>query len=435
MILRSTPSDILFEPLRLGGVELKNRLILGPMAALEPEKDGRPSSQTLAFLEARARGGVGMIIVGGAIGTRSGHDEAPFKPLLRLDTEAYLPELARVAEVVNGHGVPIIAEVMTAFGRMGVSRNGKDIISASPKNVVIPEHRFPRGIIVPEGRITPVPRAATISEIEALEEETIESCLRMQRAGWDGVEIPAHMSYFAASFLSPRTNWRTDKYGDSVTNRARFLVNIISGVRQRSGSDFVIGLRITAAEHVEDGQGATGYAEIAKLVEQAGIDYVALSDGCYETMDISAPAKDGGLIEHGSAQIFRAALSVPILLQGLHDPVAARQAIERGCGDAVMLARPLLADPNFVRKLQEGRADDIIQCDRQNYCMRRLVFNMPVRCSANAATGREARMGKAPPLKRVLIGPIEYFIMAVTGSKLIMGFIRCLLRLKPSLRS
>ncbi|NHN39970.1 NADH:flavin oxidoreductase [Pseudomaricurvus alcaniphilus] len=424
-------SDVLFQSLRVGNLELKNRLILGPMAVLQPQKDGRPSAQTIAFLEARARGGVGMIIVGGAIGTRRGHDEAPFHPLLRMDIEEYLPELREVAEVVKTHGVPIIAEVMTGFGRMGVARNGEDIISASPLNVVIPENQFPQGIIVPGGRTTPTPREATIAEIKALESETIESCLRMQRAGWDGVEIPAHLSYFAASFSSPRTNWRKDEYGGSVENRARFLVNIVSAVRQRAGTDFVIGLRITATERVEGGQDASGYAELAKLVEAAGLDYVALSDGCYETMSVSTPAVDGGLIDSGAAKIFRELLRVPLLLQGLHEPQNSRSAIEEDCGDAVMLARPLLADPNYVNKLKQGKAEEIIRCDRQNYCLRRLAFNMPVRCFANPETGREARMGKSAPLSRLLPAMFEQVVLGVTGSKIFMGLIRLLLKLKP----
>lgn len=430
MIIKCESDDVLFQPLRVGNLTLKNRLVLGPMAVLQPQVDGRPSEQTLAFFEARARGGVSMIIVGGAIGTRRGNSEAPFQPLLRLDIEDYLPELQAMGESVKAHGVPIIAEVMTGFGRMGVARGGDDIISASPINVVIPESRFPQGVIVPGGRKTPMPREATLEEIKALEQETIETCLRMQRAGWDGIEIPAHMSYFAASFSSPRTNWRTDEYGGSVENRARFLVNIVSAVRQQAGSDFVIGLRITADERMEGGQGAAGYAALAKLVEAAGLDYVALSDGCYETMDVSTPATDGGLIASGAAKIFRDALSVPLLLQGLHDPANARKAIEDSHGDAVMLARPLLADPAYVNKLQQGRAGDIIRCDRQNYCLRRLAFNMPIRCSANPETGREARGGKGAPVSRLVPASLENLVLSITGSKTFMGLVRKLMKLK-----
>lgn len=422
--------DALISPLQIGSLTVRNRIFMGPMAALEPTSEGKPSDQTIAFLAARARGGVGMIIVGGAIGTRRGNDEAPFRPLLRLDLESYLPDLARLADAVHDCGVPIIAEVMTAFGRMGMAGPGRDMIAPSSINVVTPEGSFPRGMIVPGGRTTAMPREATLEEIKAYEAETIEAALRMQRAGWDGVEIPAHMSYFAASFLSPRTNWRTDEYGGSLENRARFLVNIVSGIRAAAGSNLVIGLRILAAEHVEGGQGADDYAAIAKLVEQAGLDYVALADGCYESMDVSTPLHDGTLIEHGEAQAFRAALSVPLILQGFHDPKNAAAAIQGGYGDAITLARPLLADPDYAAKVESGRMEEIIRCDRHHLCLRRLVFNMPVRCSANPATGREARQGKIPPLKRILAAPIERVVLALTGSQSLMGIVRWLLQRK-----
>lgn len=425
--MRRSATDIrkvLIDPLRVGSLILRNRVVMGPMAALEPQADGRPSAQTIAFLAARARGGVGMIIVGGAVGTKRGNDEAPFRPLLRLDVEEHVSDLARLAEAIHAHGVPIIAEVMTAFGRMGVAGPGRDLIAPSPINVVIPEDAFPRGLIVPGGRTTAMPREATLDEIKAYETETIEAALRVQRAGWDGVEIPAHMSYFAASFLSPRTNWRTDDYGGSLQNRARFLVNIVSGIRAAAGPDLVIGLRILAAEHVTGGQGAEDYAAIAKLVEQAGLDYVALADGCYESMGVGTPLHDGTLVEHGEAQAFKAVLSVPVFLQGFHDPANAAAAISDGHGDAIMLARSLLADPDFAAKIASEQPETIIRCDRHHLCLRRLVFNMPIRCSANSTTGREARGGKLPPPKRLIWAPLEAIVLALTGSQALMGIVR-----------
>lgn len=425
-----TIRESLMSPLQIGPLTLRNRIVMGPMAALEPNADGRPSAQTSAFLEARASGGVGMIIVGGAIGTRRGNDEAPFRPLLRLDIEDHIPDLAQLADVIHAHNVPIIAEVMTAFGRMGVAGPDRDIISASPLNVVTPESNFPRGLIVPGGRTTDMPRAATMEEIKAYEAETIEAAIRVKRAGWDGVEIPAHMSYFATSFLSPRTNWRTDEYGGSRENRARFLVNVVTGIRAATGPGFVIGLRILASEHVPGGQGPEEFAAIAKLVEEAGADYVALADGCYESMNVSTPLQDGTLIEHGEAQIFKAVLKAPLILQGFHDPANAAAALSDGHGDAVMLARPLLADPNYAAKIRDGRLEDIIRCDRHHLCLRRLVFNMPVRCSENPSTGRESRAGMLPPIKRVVAAPIEKIVLGLTGSQWLMGIARWIIQRK-----
>lgn len=418
---QSQARAVLSAPLTINSVTLPNRIVMGPMAANSPEPDGRPGDQTVAFFERRARGGVGMIIAGGVNSTRRSYEETWFRPLLRLETDEFLPEFRKVADAVHAHDIPLIAEIMPGFGRMGVPGKTRPIISASPMNVVIPEQNFPNGVIVPGGRSTPVPDEASIAEIEAFEQEMILTAERAMRAGWDGVEVAAHMSYFASSFLSPRTNWRTDRYGGSVENRARFLVNIVAGIRRKLGNHFVVGLRIIANDYMEPSPGPEGFAAIAKKVEEAGIDYVALSTGCYERMADSAPMVDGALIDSGDAMIFKKALSVPVLLQGLHDPMNAARAIAEGHGDAVMLARQMLADPDYARKATDGDFEKIVRCDRGNYCMRRLVLGMPIRCKLNPQMGRESRRGAVPPPDRLIKAPIEQAVLAATGSPTLMG--------------
>ena len=420
----STGTGALFQNLRLNGLTVANRLVMGPLAVAEPDPSGAPSAQTIAFFEARARGGVGLIIMGGSVATRRGYDESVFKPLLRLDTDETIPGFRRLTDAIHAHGVPIIAQLISGFGRMGKPAEGRKLISASPKNVVIAPGQFPRGFQVPVAQITEQPDEATIEEIRIYEAETIAAALRAQRAGFDGVEVAAHMSYFAASFLSPRTNWRADEYGGSVRNRARFLSNIVSGIRQAAGPDFIIGLLITANDYLSDGQSPEGYAAIAKEVEPAGLDFVALSTGNYETMATNVPERDGALIEGGEARLFKQSLSVPVMVQGLHDPQGAAAAVENGLGDFVMLARPLLADPDYANKLRDGEPGRITVCDRNNYCMRRIVFGMPVRCPYNPQLGRESRAaGQKRPLKRVVQRPIEDIVLALTGSPAIMGMV------------
>lgn len=409
-------SEVLSAPIAINRLTLANRMVLGPMAANAPNPDGSPSDQTVAFFERRARGGVGMIIAGGVNSTRRSYEETPFRPVLRLEVEEFLPGFRRIADAVHAHNVPLIAEIMPGFGRMGMPGKGRPIISASPINVVIPQENFPNGVLVPGGRRTPMPVEASIAEIETYEQEMIVTADRAMRAGWDGVEVAAHMSYFASSFLSPRTNWRTDHYGGSVENRARMLVNIVSGIRRKVGKDFVVGLRITANDYMDDGPGPHGFLAIAKKVEEAGIDYVALSAGCYEKMGASMPLVDGALVESGDAKLFRDALSVPVLIQGLHDPVNAAQALEGGHGDMVMLARQMLADPDYARKVTEGRIEDITRCERDNHCVRRLVMGMPIRCRLNPEMGRESRNGALPPLERIVKAPLEQAVLKLTGS-------------------
>jgi 2,4-dienoyl-CoA reductase (NADPH2) len=131
--------------------------------------------------------------------------------------------------------------------------------------------------------------------------------------------------------------------------------------------------------------------------------------------------QDGILIETGDARVFKETMSVPVLLQGLHDPASAADAIARGHGDMMMLARPLLADPEYARKACEGRFEDIVQCDRDNYCLRRMMLGMPVRCTVNSTMGRESRKpGSLPPVKRLVQAPVEKVILQLTSSKWFM---------------
>lgn len=425
--------SILFQPIQINKLNVANRIVMGPMAAASPSENGEPSAQTIAFFEARAKGGVGLIIMGGSIATKRGYEEAMLRPLLRLDIDDTIEGFRKLTQAVHRHGVPIIAQLTAGFGRMGVSGPNRPLISASPLNVVIPEKNFPKGIYVPGGRVTQTPQEATIAEIQQYEKETIEAAQRAQRAGFDGIELAAHMNYFIASFLAPRTNWRSDEYGGPPENRARMLVNMARAIRAACGPDFVIGLRTVANDFLPDGQDARGYLEVTKVVAAAGLDYVALSDGVYETMHLNARAEDGGMMENGDARVFKQALSIPILVQGIHDPARAARAVAQGDGDLIMLARPMLADPDFAQKLRAGHGQDIVICDRANSCMRRMVFGMPVRCSANPNMGRESRtQGDRRPPQRWLKAPIEWAIMKLTGSKTLMGMISKMLAKKAA---
>jgi dimethylglycine catabolism A len=423
-------ANVLSTPLNIGKLTIANRVIMAPMAANSPGADCNFSDQSIAFYEARARGGVGMIIIGGTVTSARGYAEAPINPLLRFDRDDIVPSLRKVVDRVHALNVPVIVQLVPAFGRMGIPADGRPIIAASPKNTVIPEDRFGRGLYVPGGRTTEVPDEATIEEIQEYERGMIAAAERSLRAGCDGVEVAAHMSYFMASFLSPRTNWRTDEYGGSPEDRARMLVNIVSGIRKIVPSDFVVGLRITTNEYLPDGQGAEGYAEIAKQVVAEGIDYVALSPGCYETMDLANSAVDGVLIDSGDAQVFRQAVQVPILLQGIHDPAAAERAVADGFGDAVMLARSLLADHDYARKILDHRSEAIVRCKRDNSCLRRLMLKMPVRCEVNPRTGVESRTSAMPPLRRMLQAPVENTLVSATGSRALMKLVGALAKAK-----
>lgn len=386
----------LFQPLRVGSVELKNRLIMGPMSAFGPVKDGFVADQTVAFFEERAKHGIGLIIVGGSVATTIGWQGSPMtRNLLRLDDDQFVPGLRRVTQAVHHHHVPIFSQIVPTWGAL--SKAGPHQVAASPVPLVTPEENLSHGLTIPGGLNLPPPRAATVDEIKSIEQEVVQTVLRMRRAGFDGVELGAHMNYFLTTFLSPRTNLRTDEYGGNAENRARVVTNIIRAVRAEIGPDYPVGVRMPVNEHLADGSGPEEFAELAVLFQDAGASYIAMTDGTYITMKLSTPQRDMNIVEHGEAKIFREKVSIPLFMHGVHAPENIVSVIEGGHCDAVMLARPLLADPAFPAKLRDGRRGEIIQCDRQNLCLRRNFLNLPIRCSANPRTGLESHPADTPP--------------------------------------
>lgn len=383
--------EVLGSELTINKLPIKNRIVLGPMSVLRPTEDGRPSAQTIAFLARRAKGGVGLIIVGGSVATERAWRESPFSPNLRFDKDEFVPDLKRLTDAVHEYGTRVFAQIFPSFGRMGVPRDGHWISAASPKPVDMGVGGLPDHVYIPGGRITPRPHEATVEEIKGIEADVVAAVRRSVAAGFDGVEIGAHMCYFYSSFLSPLSNERTDEYGGSAENRARALRDTVAAVRAEVGPDFPIGIRMSVNDHMPGGQGPDGWAEVAAHIVPAGVDYIALSEGNYESLGTNLPTASGTMLAHGEPQAFRRAVGegVRLFLSSTPDPEQAAAAISAGHADATMLARQLLADPDFPAKVVEGREAEIVWCDQANSCMRRLMLGAPVHCHKNPEMGRE----------------------------------------------
>lgn len=410
------PVEILGSPWKINGLTIKNRFVLSPMSVLQPTPDGRPSDQTIAFLTTRAKGGVGLIIVGGGVCTQRGFEEAPFQPLIRYDRDEFVPGLKRMVDAVHACGVPIIAQIFPSFGAMGIPGEGRPTRAASPKPVRMAAPRLPPGLYIPGGRINPTPVEITKQEILQVQDEVVAAVRRARTAGFDGIELGAHMRYLYSSFLSPRTNWRSDEYGGSAENRARIVVDVVRTIRQEVGQDYPVGLRISANDHLDDGQGPEGYAEVAAVIAREGLGYIALTEANYESMDNNVVSDSGPMLKNNGPQLFRKAIAnVPLLLSSTYEPRQCADAIEAGYADGIMLARQLLADPAFPNKVLEGRQDEIVWCDHANSCIRRLILNVPVRCHKNPAMGREA--GDAAAKTSV----VQEVLVVAAGSKFLMG--------------
>jgi 2,4-dienoyl-CoA reductase-like NADH-dependent reductase (Old Yellow Enzyme family) len=176
-------------------------------------------------------------------------------------------------------------------------------------------------------------------------------------------------------------------------------------------------------DHLPGGQGPEGFAEVAAVIEKEGVGYIALSDANYESMDDNLTSRSGAILEHGEPQAFRAAMpAVPLLLSSTYDPQQCADAISAGLADGIMLARQMLADPEFPNKVLQGRQEEIVWCDHDNSCLRRLIFNVPVRCHKNPAMGRESILaGADEPISVKLQKPAQNLLVAATGSPFLMG--------------
>lgn len=420
-----TASETLASSWRINGLTVRNRFVLSPMAVLQPTADGRPSEQIIAFLVRRAVGGVGLVIVGGGVSTDRGYQEGPFKPLMRFDDDRFIPHLARMVDAVHAHDVPIFAQIFPSFGAMGVPGPDRPTRAASPVGVRMAAPHLPPGLHIPGGRTMPSPVAISIAEIAEVQEQVVAAVIRSQKAGFDGVELGAHMRYLYSSFLSPRTNFRTDEYGGSVENRARILADTVRAIRRVVGPDYPVGLRMSSNDHLPDGQGPEGFAQVAAVVAREGLGYIALSDGNYESMDQNVQSASGSILAHGEPQTFREAMpDIALMLSSTYDPVQGAQAIQAGHADGIMLARQLLADPDFPRKVMEDRLGDVVWCDHGNSCLRRLILNVPVRCRKNREMGREAGASAA----RTHLS--QEMLVAAAGSKLLMGVADSLVALR-----
>lgn len=428
MELGVTAPAVLGSPLQINSLRIKNRIILGPMAVLRPTEEGRPSAQSIAFLRRRARGGVGLIFVGGSVASERAWNESPFSPNIRFDKDEFVADLAGLVDAVHEEGAAVFAQLFPSFGRMGVPSNGAGISAASPKPVVLGVAGLPDHVYIPGGRVTPVPAEATADEIAAMEEAVVAAARRAKAAGFDGVEIAAHMCYFYSSFLSPLANHRVDRYGGSAENRARALREAVAAVRAEVGPEYPVGIRMSVNDHLPGGQGPEGFAEIAGHVVAAGVDFISLSEGNYESMGENVPSESGNMFRHGEPQAFRAVVGdTPLFLSSTPDPRQAAEAIRQGSADATMLARQFLADPDYANKVIEGRDREIVWCDHGNSCMRRLMTNIPVACHKNPEMGREDPVAKRPT-------PAQNLFVWAAGNQVLMGIADVAAKVAPTRR-
>jgi 2,4-dienoyl-CoA reductase-like NADH-dependent reductase (Old Yellow Enzyme family) len=388
----------LLSPIKIGPVELKNRIALAPMNETMSGVDGEATEQMLSYFAARAKGGTGLVSTGAIMGTRLA-SEFVWGRNLYCFHQGHLQGLGMLTDRIHYFGAVAAAQMTIGFGRQGHSYDHSKLAPAPTGGLPyeISGDKAPRHIDEIYGvseysrafMVGQMCREMSIAEIHSQQREFAESCQLAVIAGFDIIEIHAPHGYLEHQFLSPLSNKRTDMYGGEWRNRKRFLIEVAEQIRYACPG-VAVGTRISAEEHVEGGLTEEEMIDVAKELEARGIDYISLSDGSgYEEGGhlITDMDRSKHIPDHGEA--FKKALNVPVIVASQHDPVRAEKNIADGKYDINALGRQLMCDPDYATKVMEGREKEIVRCKRCNTCLLRCLAGTVPACPDNPWLGRE----------------------------------------------
>ncbi len=333
------PYPKMLAPLDLGFTTLRNRVLMGSMhTGLEERGDW---DRVAAYYAERARGGAGLIVTGGMAPSKEG---GVFPGAAGLFTDADIANHRKVTDTVHRNGGKIAMQILHA-GRYAY---GPECVSASA--IKSPISPFP-------------PKELDEDGIEKQIQDFVTAAMRAREAGYDGVEVMGSEGYFLNQFLSLHTNKRTDRWGGSYENRMRLPVEVVRRVREAVGDDFIIIYRISLLDLVPDGQTFDEILQLAAAIEAAGATIFNTGIGWHEAR---IPTIATSVPRAGFAWVTRKLMGhvgIPVITSNrINHPDVAEQVLADGCADMVSMARPFLADPDFVAKAAEGRAAEIAPC-------------------------------------------------------------------------
>jgi 2,4-dienoyl-CoA reductase-like NADH-dependent reductase (Old Yellow Enzyme family)/thioredoxin reductase len=374
----------LFTPYRIKKLELKNRIVMAPLASFLIEKEGWITEKTIEHYRLRAAGGPAMVIMEACAVSPEGivsHHQA------RIDDDRLLEGLSRIARVMKSEGA-VPALQLHHGGRQTSSK----VIGRRP----LAPSALPCPTI--RGEVEPL----SVRHIQDIVKKFGDAAVRARDAGFELVEIHGAHGYLVNQFLSRFSNIREDEYGGDVAARTRFSREIVEEIRKRVGDDFPLSFKISAQEFVPDGLTVPESIEILKILIEAGIDIIQVSAGNDATAEwICQPMfmKKACLVD--SAERIRKTLNFPVMAVGrINNPILADDIIGKDMADLVCMGRGLLADPELPRKAQEGRLDEIRTCIACNTCMESIFRRGRVECLVNPMLGREKEMAFVPAAKR-----------------------------------
>ncbi|MBW2370386.1 MAG: NADH:flavin oxidoreductase [Deltaproteobacteria bacterium] len=390
--------ESLFEPIKIGPLEIKNRLAVAPMN-MQGDRDGHPTLQYTCCFNARALGGFGLMTTGSIFTSKTSKAEYAFVPYINPFNIGYFTDFTESIHSM-GVGAKIFGQLSPGFGRQtgnprargasAIPFKAEDFIPFSDK-----KDKAWNKFIQPriQNHYLRPPREMTIDEIKEEERCYVRGAEWTIRAGFDGIEIHAPHGYLLHQFLSPRSNQRKDEYGGSLRNRARYLLELLTKCKENFGDAVPIVVRLSGREYHEGGLSADDVRQICIWCEEAGADAISLSNGSGydDPMHMTWPEPDNLPLLEAQGKKLKEVISIPVITVGLHTPAVAAKAVEAGETDMVAMGRQSLADPQWPNKVKEGRIDEITRCKKDNYCMIMGIRSGmgSMRCNQNPNYGKE----------------------------------------------
>ncbi len=391
--------SLFYEPGRIGNVEIRNRLVMGPAGfGFCDETEGRVNDKAIEFFRQRARGGVGLIDIGALQIDPTLYTNYD---MLKIFDDSYIPDLRRLTDAIHAEGAKVMGQLLHQ-GRYCASKQYDGKTGVAPSAVF--------------ARYTgETPRELSLEECEELVRQYGLAAGRAVKAGFDAVEICTNSGYLIGQFLSPVTNLRTDKYGGAtVAERMTFLLEVVDSIRGAVGADFPISVRVGGNDFVPGSNTNDDAVIIASILEKAGVNAINVTGGWHETflpqvtMDVPY-----GVFSYCGKRI-KDAVSIPVIQSNRMNVATAERLIDEGVVDFVSMARPLVADPYLMRKASEGRYSEIRPCVGCNQgCLDHIMRHMPITCLVNAEVGREFENLKDDllPTERVSESPEKILVV------------------------
>lgn len=419
--------DMLFSPMNIGSMTVKNRIVMAAAEVSMAQIDGKPTEKLIEYYEARAKGEVGLIISGV---TRVNDMGGAFTfTQLSMSHDYHIEPMKEFVERIHQYSSKFCVQLHHA-GRQGYSS-----ATNSLPFIISVVRRFPKVLewihactplllgLESKGICTSVQapskcelaihgamrmHAMSRHEIKKLIKDFIEAAVRCKKAKVDAVELHAGHGYLIQQFLSPNTNHRTDEYGGSFENRIRFLKEIVEGIKKECGKDFPVIVRLTVDEMYERiGEKGKGYdletgKKIAKYLEEIGVNAINVTSACYEVYNgwVEPTTYELGWRKYLAKEI-KNVVNIPVIAANMiRTPEQAEKQLKEGDQDFIASARAFFCDPEWAKKAKEGRSKEIRRCISCLHCIKTLMKNAtigkPTECALNMSFGREKEYENMP---------------------------------------